>query len=63
MRQIPITKLTEGGKEIPARSPVKRRVNTTVAEIYKFVAINFLMGHVRKGSPHSSNVWKSNAAV
>ncbi len=40
-----ITNMEEGNKVIPA-SLVKCWVNTNVTEIYKFVAINFLMEHI-----------------
>lgn len=32
---------------------MKRWVDTSVPEMYKFLAVNFLMGHIRKGELES----------
>ena len=42
--------MTTVGKKLSARSPIKRWVDTTVPEMYKFIAVNLLMGHIQRGS-------------
>lgn len=44
--------MTKNGKELSSRSPMKLWKKATVGEMYKFLAINFLMALVKKNNLH-----------